>query len=616
MTPSIFRILFFVLLSSRFSAQTLLLQESFEGSTFPPAGWSIYAPTGNYADAWTSGPQSGLLANVCVPHGNKTLTSQWTTYYPNATWAFTPGLSLSAGTSYVLSFKQCVQSPSSNKTESLKVTAGTQATASSQTNVLLDLPVLTNTSAQSRSAVFTPTTSGLYYFAFNCYSAANQRYLSIDSVNIYTNAASASFPAPYCAASFTQAVEPLTLLNFAGINNSSSASLSSAAHENYTTLTGTVQTNQTYTFTIKGNTNGASTSFVKAYIDWNQNNTFDTGEEYALGSLYNSTGTDAVALTATITIPGNAVPGNTRLRIIKRSAAYPLSACNSTDAGQAEDYRLLVTGITSMSVATQGNVPAYISTNGGALQMTSTIYPSTMSQAVIWSIVPGSGNAMIGSGGLVTGQSNGNVWAKASSVADPTKKDSLQITIINQTIAATGIVVKTQNNVPAIISSNNGTLPMTATITPSNASQAATWTIVKGTGDATINASGVVTATKNGTVWAKARAQANINLKDSVMITISNQITSTGIGESSLEDQIRFFPNPCTEEISLSIGKDQKQLTLSLYDITGKLVLVKTFEENESDATYTINVSVISRGLYFVELKTKQGLVTRKLAKE
>ena len=174
--------------------------------------------------------------------------------------------SLTAGTAYVISFKQCVQSPSSNKTESLKITEGSQATESSQTPTLLDLPTLTNTSPQSRSAVFTPTASGLYYFAFNCYSAANQRYLSIDSVNIYTNVTGPSFPAPYCANSFTQAVEPITLVSFAGINHTSSASLTSPAHENYTAITGTVQTNHTYTFTVKGNTNGANTSFVKVYF--------------------------------------------------------------------------------------------------------------------------------------------------------------------------------------------------------------------------------------------------------------------------------------------------------------------------------------------------------------
>ena len=605
----------FSCLLTKLSGQTFLLQESFEGSTFPPTGWSFYTPTGNFANGWTDAPQSGLLANVCVPHGSKTLSSQWASYYPNDTWAFTPGLALSSGTAYVISFKQCVQSPSSNKTESLKLTTGTQATAASQSTVLLDLPNLSNTSPQTRSAVFTPPASGTYYFAFNCYSTANQRYLSIDSINVYTNAAASSFPSPYCAVSFTQATEPITLVNFAGINTPSSASLSSPAHENYTSMTGTVQTNQTYTCTIKGNTNGALTSYVKAYIDWNQNNNFDAGEEYSLGTLFNSTGTDAVALTATISVPGSAVPGNTRLRIIKRPAAYPISACHTNGAGQAEDYKLLVAGVTSVSVATQGNVPAYISTNGGALQMVSTVFPSSMSQAVTWSIVPGSGNAMIGTGGLVTGLSNGNVWAKATSMADATKKDSLQITVINQTVAATGISVKTQNNVAALISTHHGSLQITATMTPSNVSQAAIWTIVKGSGDAAISSSGLVTATKNGTVWAKAKAQANQNLRDSVMITISNQL-ATGLKASALENEISVFPNPVREMLSVVSGARAGWLSISLYDARGVLMLTKTIQDPVQDIIYELEMSAVPAGLYFMEIRTGTGFMVKKLVKD
>lgn len=610
-----FKTLALACLTTSLSAQTFLLQESFEGSTFPPTGWSIYTPTGNYADGWTNGPQSGLLSGVCVPHGSKTMTSQWTTYYPNATWAFTPGLSLSAGTTYVLSFKQCVQSPSSNKTESLKITAGTQASASAQTITLLDLPTLNNTSPQSRSASFTPTLSGVYYFAFNCYSAANQRYLSIDSVNIYTNTSTVSFPSPYCATSFTQGIEPVTLVNFAGINNNSSASNTSPAHENYTAITGTVQTNQTYTITVKGNTNGAQTSYVKAWFDWNQNNVFDATEEYTLGTLYNSTGTDAVLLTRTISIPGNAVLGNTRMRIIKKAAVYPVSACNNDGSGQAEDYSLTITGVTSLSVSTQGNVPAYITTNGGTLQMASIVYPSTMNQAVTWSIVPGSGNASITSGGLVNGLSNGNVWAKAVSVADITKKDSLQITIINQTVAAAAINIKTQNLVPATITTNHGTLQMVATITPTNASQAAIWSIVPVSGNASVNSTGLITASKNGTVWVKARAQANQTLADSMLITISGQL-STGTNELLSDKGIVLFPNPAAHECHIYTTQKHPALSVSLYDLTGRILSKNSLAENSLNTSYSINLSGLSTGLYLVEIKGENVFMLQKIVKE
>jgi len=69
-----------------------------------------------------------------------------------------------------------------------------------------------------------------------------------------------------------------------------------------------------------------------------------------------------------------------------------------------------------------------------------------------------------------------------------------------------------------------GILQMVATITPSNASNnAVTWSIVPVTGNASINATGLVTASANGTVWAKAVSVSNTSVKDSMLITISNQ---------------------------------------------------------------------------------------------
>ena len=186
---------------------------------------------------------------------------------------------------------------------------------------------------------------------------------------------------------------------------------------------------------------------------------------------------------------------------------------------------------TSVVVTTQGSVPAIINTNAGTLQMVATVLPVGASQNVTWSIVPVTGTATISATGLITAVTNGTVRAKAVSVADNTKKDSMLITISNQLIPVTGLVVSTQGSVPATITTNAGTLQMVATITPANATnQAVTWSIVAVTGTANINATGLVTAITNGTVWAKAISVSNNTVKDSMLITISNQIVSvTGL---------------------------------------------------------------------------------------
>ncbi len=102
-----------------------------------------------------------------------------------------------------------------------------------------------------------------------------------------------------------------------------------------------------------------------------------------------------------------------------------------------------------------------------------------------------------------------------------------------------GLKVFTQGNVPATISTPAGTLQAIDTIWPSNANQNVTWSIVSGTGVATINAAGLVTAVVNGTVWAKAVAVQDNTVKDSLQITITGQTTmaplvvtlpATGVG--------------------------------------------------------------------------------------
>jgi hypothetical protein len=160
----------------------------------------------------------------------------------------------------------------------------------------------------------------------------------------------AQFPLPYCGPlTFTSNVEPITLVNFAGINNSSSALVGAndgttiIAHEDYTSITGNVTAGSSYSITLKGNTDGTYTTYLRVYIDWNQNNDFtDSGESFDIGTIYNSTGADAVQLVGSILVPPTALTGNTRMRVIKRFNAYGTSCQTGTGYGQVEDYSLTV----------------------------------------------------------------------------------------------------------------------------------------------------------------------------------------------------------------------------------------------------------------------------------
>jgi hypothetical protein len=117
-----------------------------------------------------------------------------------------------------------------------------------------------------------------------------------------------------------------------------------------------------------------------------------------------------------------------------------------------------VGGLIGIVVATQGSVPAVITTNGGSLQMVSTIFPAAANQAVTWSIINGTGQASISGGGLVTAIGDGTVWAKAIAVQDITVHDSLLITISNQAPLAPTVVTNPASNIITTTATLNGTV--------------------------------------------------------------------------------------------------------------------------------------------------------------
>ena len=151
-----------------------------------------------------------------------------------------------------------------------------------------------------------------------------------------------TFPEPYCPVTFPSAVEPITRVLFDGIDNPSPTT-GGPPLQDFTTIIGNVVPGQTLPMTVEGNTSGSFTTKVVAYIDWNQNGVFtDPGELYVIGDLINSTGADGKQVTANIAVPGDALGGSTRMRVMKKFSTQP-APCNSTGYGQAEDYTLNVT---------------------------------------------------------------------------------------------------------------------------------------------------------------------------------------------------------------------------------------------------------------------------------
>ena len=147
------------------------------------------------------------------------------------------------------------------------------------------------------------------------------------------------------------------------------------------------------------------------------------------------------------------------------------------------------------------------------------------------------------------------------------------------------------------ITTLGGTLQMVEKVLPANATDnSVTWSVVNGTGSATISAVGLLTATGDGTVTVTATANDAPGISGSTVITISNQT----VGITKLyENNILVYPNPATDYITIE-AKFQKIL---IYSLDGKLVLSSySTEPNEK-----LDISSLSTGSYILQLINFEG---------
>ncbi|HMI07375.1 MAG TPA: T9SS type A sorting domain-containing protein [Flavobacterium sp.] len=129
---------------------------------------------------------------------SKTLRYPWNTASAANAWFFTPGINMVAGQSYQISYKYG-SAGSALYTEKLKVHVGSDATVASMSAVpLIDHPLVNNNvTPLVDTLIFTPETTGAYYFGFNCYSLIDQFYLFVDDISVDVVLATDGFDAAH-----------------------------------------------------------------------------------------------------------------------------------------------------------------------------------------------------------------------------------------------------------------------------------------------------------------------------------------------------------------------------------------------------------------------------------
>jgi hypothetical protein len=161
--------------------------------------------------------------------------------------------------------------------------------------------------------------------------------------------------------------------------------------------------------------------------------------------------------------------------------------------------------------------------------------------------------------------------------------------LITQYTPVTAIVVTGAGGATSV--PVDGTLQMSAEVFPAEADYPGVkWSVVNGTGTATIDENGLLTPETSGKVTVVASAVDDSGVTDELQVTVTWPM---GIAPSSV-DILKIFPNPATDEIHIVLDRADRLVTV--YNSVG----MKMDEVLVNGTEQTLDISSYSPGLYFV----------------
>jgi len=226
--------------------------------------------------------------------------------------------------------------------------------------------------------------------------------------------------------------------------------------------------------------------------------------------------------------------------------------------------------VTGIAVSGANGASAVV--NGQALQMTASVLPSgATEQSVTWSVVNGTGSATISDSGVLTATGVGTVTVRATANDGSGAYGEVQIEITASSVLVTGITVE-GGGAASIL--NGKTLQMKAIVTPSNATNpTVAWSVVNGSGSASINEAGVLTATGVGTVTVRATATDGTDINGETEITVTNPVTSISVSAQGGVSAVFNGKNLQMSATVLPSEAKDKSFTWSVVNGTGSATI-------------------------------------------
>ncbi|MBK7029746.1 MAG: PKD domain-containing protein [Bacteroidales bacterium] len=144
-------------------------------------------------------------------------------------------------------------------------------------------------------------------------------------------------PFAYCTPIYTTGTgygDYISLVQLGSINNATGAS-ATPFYTYYNSLSTDLNLNEAYTITLSPGTY-SSGNYIAVWIDYNKNGTFETTEKLGVISIAPTPATGTIAFT----VPADATPGTTRMRVREVWNTNAFDACTSNGYGEVEDYNV------------------------------------------------------------------------------------------------------------------------------------------------------------------------------------------------------------------------------------------------------------------------------------
>mgnify|MGYP006305976289 CR=1 FL=1 len=244
---------------------------------------------------------------------------------------------------------------------------------------------------------------------------------------------------------------------------------------------------------------------------------------------------------------------------------------------------------------------------GETLQFSAEVLPGdATNKDITWSVENQTGEATIDQSGLLTATLAGTVNVVATAQDGSGVTGSMQITITDQIIPVTQINVSSAGGVTEIYTGE--TLQFSAEVLPGDATNKdITWSVENQTGEATIDQSGLLTATLAGTVNVVATAQDGSGVTGIQSIQLLDQMTLPEEKDTLI---IKVYPNPGSGYLFLDAGDVDIELIQVVYNNGRKAMDVIPAKEIP---VIPIDLSNLSSGNYIIKVYSKNMVAGKRI---